>query len=105
MDSASNPLDGSKFWLGADDPWQFLASSLEIKAAYDSGDPASFESSLFVSMDGSCNGLQHYAALGRDYEGGSAVNLTPSDRPQDVYTGVIAKVIEKVRRGGGRWAV
>lgn len=36
-------------------------------------------------MDGSCNGLQHYAALGRDEAGGAAVNLLPSDAPQDVY--------------------
>ena len=26
--------------------------------------------------------LQHYAALGRDAEGGSSVNLTPADKPQ-----------------------
>ena len=32
-----------------------------------------------------CNGLQHYAALGRDYDGVAAVNLIPSDKPQDVY--------------------
>ena len=40
---------------------------------------------LPVHMDGSCNGLQHYAALGRDEAGGRAVNLLPSDAPQDVY--------------------
>jgi DNA-directed RNA polymerase len=28
-------------------------------------------------MDGSCNGLQHYAALGRDEAGGQAVNVIP----------------------------
>ena len=33
-------------------------------------------------MDGSCNGLQHYAALALDEPGGAAVNLVPSDRPQ-----------------------
>ena len=33
-------------------------------------------------MDGSCNGLQHYAALARDLTGGFAVNLCPSDKPQ-----------------------
>jgi len=35
-----------------------------------------------VHQDGSCNGLQHYAALGRDLTGGYAVNLCPSDKPQ-----------------------
>jgi DNA-directed RNA polymerase len=47
-------------------------------------------------MDGSCNGLQHYAALGRDDVGGAAVNLTPSDAPQDVYTAVAAVVARRV---------
>ena len=41
----------------------------------------------FLSIqDGSCNGLQHYAAMGRDQLGGEAVNLTPSDKPRDTYT-------------------
>ena len=37
-------------------------------------------------QDGSCNGLQHYAALGRDFNGGKAVNLVPGPVPADVYT-------------------
>ena len=47
-------------------------------------------------MDGSCNGLQHYAALGRDKVGGTAVNLCPCDKPQDVYSGVMREVIARV---------
>ena len=39
-------------------------------------------SRLPVQIDGSCNGLQHYAALSRDLEGGTSVNLMPCDRPQ-----------------------
>ena len=42
---------------------------------------------LPVHQDGSCNGLQHYAALGRDEAGGEQVNLMPRERPGDVYTG------------------
>lgn len=42
--------------------------------------------------DGSCNGLQHYAALGRDQTGAESVNLFPADRPQDVYSNVAALV-------------
>ena len=44
---------------------------------------------LPVHMDGSCNGLQHYAALGRDVEGAIKVNLAPSAAPQDVYIAVV----------------
>ena len=47
-------------------------------------------------MDGSCNGLQHYAALGGDVEGGSQVNLTPAPAPGDVYSAVAAKVALRV---------
>lgn len=47
-------------------------------------------------MDGSCNGLQHYAALGRDTPGGKAVNLLEGDGPQDVYVGVMHEVIRRV---------
>jgi len=53
--------------------------------------------SLPVHMDGSCNGLQHYAALGRDKSGGSAVNLCVTDKPQDVYLGVMHEVVRRVK--------
>ena len=55
---------------------------MDIRSAIASGDPASHLSRTPVAMDGSCNGLQHYAALGLDLEGGNAVNLVKSDRPQ-----------------------
>lgn len=45
-----------------------------------------------LAQDGSCNGLQHYAALGRDSVGAASVNLVPSDLPQDVYSGVATQV-------------
>lgn len=47
-------------------------------------------------LPGSCNGLQHYAALGLDAIGGAQVNLVPSNKPQDVYTGVCDVVKQKV---------
>lgn len=43
-------------------------------------------------QDGSCNGLQHYAALGRDVIGATSVNLMPCEVPQDVYSGVAQQV-------------
>ena len=47
-------------------------------------------------LTGSCNGLQHYAALGLDAMGGAQVNLVPSSQPQDVYSGVCDVVKQKV---------
>lgn len=49
-------------------------------------------SHLPIHQDGSCNGLQHYAALGRDKSGAYSVNLAPSRVPQDVYSAVVALV-------------
>ncbi|GMH69028.1 hypothetical protein TrST_g3211 [Triparma strigata] len=95
--SVEDPFN-NLWWNEGDEPWQCLSVCKELVKAVESGDPASFESDLYVSMDGSCNGLQHYAALGRDLEGGSAVNLTPMDLPQDVYTGVMKRVVEKVEQ-------
>ncbi|KAF2659137.1 DNA-directed RNA polymerase mitochondrial precursor [Lophiostoma macrostomum CBS 122681] len=87
-DSATNPLKGNRWWAKAEDPWQCLACCVELKNALESPDPTRFVSHLPVHQDGTCNGLQHYAALGGDKAGASQVNLEPSDRPQDIYTGV-----------------
>ena len=93
-----SPLTSSSaWWLGAEKPFEFLAACFELHAALSSHSAVDFMSSLPVHQDGSCNGLQHYAALGRDVEGGMAVNLTPSDRPQDVYTVVCNRVLERVK--------
>jgi DNA-directed RNA polymerase len=57
--------------------------------------PTEYESSLPVHQDGTCNGLQHYAALGGDDEGARQVNLSATDRPSDVYTHV-ADMVNKI---------
>ena len=46
------------WWNEGDEPWQILACCKELVAAVESGDPETFRSGLFVSMDGRCNGLQ-----------------------------------------------
>lgn len=65
---------------------------MTIRDAINSGDPENFNCHFPVHQDGSCNGLQHYAALGRDLAGGISVNLTPSNEPQDVYSCVATLV-------------
>lgn len=95
-DSAINPLSGRRWWAKAEDPWQCLACCIELKNALDAPDPTRYISHLPVHQDGTCNGLQHYAALGGDRAGASQVNLEPSDRPQDIYTGVAHLVREMV---------
>ena len=97
-----DPFGKNRWWMNLDDPFQGMATCNEIVAAIDSGDPESYECALAVHMDGSCNGLQHYAALGRDKVGGKAVNLCNFDEPQDVYVGVMHEVIRRVAEEADR---
>ena len=101
-ESAENPFGGEMWWMGLDEPFQGLSTCIEIINAIDSGDAESYMCSLPVHMDGSCNGLQHYAALGRDPVGGKAVNLCATDKPQDVYAGVMHEVIKRVHAEANR---
>uniref|UniRef100_A0A7M4F9I4 DNA-directed RNA polymerase n=1 Tax=Crocodylus porosus TaxID=8502 RepID=A0A7M4F9I4_CROPO len=97
LDSADHPLTGRKWWMGTDEPWQVLACCMEIARASRVPDPAAYISHFPIHQDGSCNGLQHYAALGRDLIGATSVNLMPCDEPQDVYT-TVAKQVEELRQ-------
>ena len=62
-DSADMPLEGQRWWVKADDPWQCLAACMELKAALESGDPEAFESSLPVHQDGTCNVISQQTVL------------------------------------------
>lgn len=94
LDSAENPLDGSRFWCEADSPFCFLAACFEYAEAVKQG--PSFVSHLPVALDGTCSGLQHFSAMLKDAVGGEAVNLLPAEKPQDIYQRVADKVIEMV---------
>ena len=39
LDSAKHPLDGRRFWIQADDPWQFLAACFEWAGYKEQGNP------------------------------------------------------------------
>lgn len=87
---AADPLaDG--WWMEADAPFCFLAFCFEWAGYVREG--LGFLSRLPIALDGTCNGLQIYSLMLRDAVGGHAVNLTPTEKPQDIY-GIVA---EKVR--------
>ncbi|CUA90961.1 Mitochondrial DNA-directed RNA polymerase [Chelatococcus sambhunathii] len=87
--------EGFEFWTKADKPWQFLAFCFEWAGYIREG--AAFVSSLPIALDGSCNGLQHYSAALRDPVGGLAVNLVPSEKPNDIYAAVADVTLRLVR--------
>ncbi|XP_028792476.1 DNA-directed RNA polymerase 2B, chloroplastic/mitochondrial isoform X2 [Neltuma alba] len=98
FDSADKPLEGRRWWLNAEDPFQCLAVCIDLTEALRSHSPETFVSHIPVHQDGSCNGLQHYAALGRDKLGAVAVNLVAGEKPADVYSGIAARVLDIIRR-------
>ncbi|XP_046406885.1 DNA-directed RNA polymerase, mitochondrial-like isoform X2 [Ischnura elegans] len=105
IDSAENPLTGEMWWAKSDEPWQTLAVCMEINAALKAeGGPEHYVCHFPVHQDGSCNGLQHYAALGRDAAGAASVSMAPSECPQDVY-GVVAAMVERERAADAKLGV
>ena len=93
--SAADPL-ANTFWMNQDEPCQFLAFCFEWQAwkqwETEHGSPKGFVSGIPVAFDGTCSGLQHFSAILRDPVGGAAVNLLPSDKPNDIYGVVAVKV-------------
>jgi len=86
--AAKDPLDDG-WWRTADKgrkPFRFLAACMAL------ADPLGSGAHAIVQRDGTCNGLQHYAALTRDEETAPLVNLTPGERPNSVYKDIFAEV-------------
>jgi DNA-directed RNA polymerase len=111
---ASDPLGHRREWEAAagDKLWMALAAAKEWVAFLDEG--PGFVTRLPCFIDGTCNGLQHFAALGRDPSLASLVNLAPSSQPQDIYQAVADRasciIAEKRKASRGeddmarRWA-
>ncbi|RLV92768.1 DNA-directed RNA polymerase mitochondrial [Spathaspora sp. JA1] len=94
IDSVRDPLNGKQWWLKSKSPFQTLAACMEVCKIWEfKGNIQDYRTRFPVHQDGSCNGLQHYAALTRDEIGGKAVNLLPGEQKQDIYMEV-AKIVE-----------
>lgn len=89
---ATDPLAFANEWTGQDDPFAFLAHCFECKDILEHGLQAS--SSIFVSMDGSCNAYQHASGYLLDQATANRVNLCAISRdlpPADMYGSVATK--------------
>lgn len=94
---ANEPLVYTEYWTKADKPYQFLAWCFEY--ADWKKDPSGFVSRLPCSLDGTCNGIQHYSAMFRDEVGAKATNLVNALKPNDVYgqvAGVVTELLKKL---------
>lgn len=80
------------WWTQADKPFQFLSACRELVSAIDNPNHIC---RLPISFDGSCSGLQHLAAMTRDETVAKLVNLTSSDKPQDVY-GAVGNMVKDI---------
>lgn len=93
---------GETWWQRAEKPWQTLAVCFEVarlEAHKAAGHPAmEFVSRIPVALDGSCNGLQHYAALGADVEAARSCNVVPNPAEPNVRQDVYSAVLEIVRK-------
>lgn len=97
MATALDPEGSHLWWSQADAPFQFLAACIDFAAAIKSGNPSTYVSHLPVSFDGSCSGLQHFAAMTRCEVTAPLVNLVPSEAVSDVYQTVAEAVLVKVK--------
>lgn len=82
------------WWTEAEKPFQFFAFCVEWSGYRTFG--TGYQSRLPIAQDGTCNGLQHFAALFRDEQGGAAVNMLPTDRPDDLYQRICDEVLDQL---------
>lgn len=82
---------GERAWEEADSPFQFLSACGAVCAGVE-GKPVGVP----AMVDGSCNGIQHLAAMSLDSDAGALVNLVPGPEPGDIYSVVANKLREKV---------
>jgi len=95
---ASDPLGNRQLWEHESDKlWAALAASREWISYLDSGRSPSFITTLPIFIDGTCNGLQHYAALSGDPELAGLVNLESGEKPQDIYREVAEEALRDIK--------
>ena len=73
-----------------DKPFQALAAAKALV----NGGPCHIP----IQMDGTCNALQHYAALARNKHDAEMVNLVPSDTVSDPYQRIATLVAARVAK-------
>jgi DNA-directed RNA polymerase len=86
----------NKWWMEADEPYQFLQFCLAWGQWHETGYDLSFPCRKVIPLDGSANGTQHLAALVRDEEAAEACNMLPGHEPRDIYQDIVDAVVTEV---------
>lgn len=97
---SQNPALYEDWWQQSDLPWQCLALCFELNDIWEwetTNPIGEYRSRIPVHQDGTCNGLQHYAALGGDVEAARTVNILPSGKKQDIYAHVAELVQHRLQ--------
>ena len=96
LETAHAPLN-DLWWTQADKPMMFVAACKALNDHYDDK-PVH----LPINFDGSCNGLQNLCLMAMaDKKESSLVNLTPTDKPNDIYQTVADIVRRKIEADVG----
>lgn len=83
-------------WMEIDEPFQGLSLAREWVEAHEyEGGTENYVSHSVISMDGTCNGLQHFSAVGRDLAGGTYTNLLDAEDPDSVYN-IVAEAAAEI---------
>lgn len=91
---ADDPLNACEHWKDADKPFAFVAACMEWREFVRKGYAA--ENAIPIAQDGTCNGLQHYAAMARNERDARAVNVWPNRRPNSIYSHVAASLQQRL---------
>jgi DNA-directed RNA polymerase len=89
---AVDPEGTVGLWEATEEPWCFIAASIEYYECVIKGSKKT--SGLPVSVDATCSGLQHLSALALDKTAAEMVNVVPTDKPSDGYKIVAEKAKE-----------
>ena len=93
--SGENPFE-NRLWCDPKKSFLFLSFCREWLGWKTRG--KDFYTTLPVMRDGTCNAIQHWAALLLDADTGAHVNLISSDIPGDVYTTSLVILKERLER-------
>ena len=98
LEVARDPMkpENLEFWQSVDEPFLFLATILELKAAMDSGNPLAYESGLPIHQDATNSGGQVLVALMKDVKGARVANMLPDKIRGDLYNEVGQGVLEQL---------